>query len=676
MFINKLSIRGRIFALAISLIVLMTGIVAYSLFAISQIGVEISAIAEKDIPLTKALNNMNVSQLQQEVQFERISREGENLGTSAGDEGKFKAGVKYFNSLSKIVYQNVDGSIQVVEGVIANVSDAEMVAEFEGIIVSLKKIDKVHKSYAKKAVAIFSMYADGAFHKARRFSKKLKGDLTALNKEIVGLMAQVEKFSGESAARAEDLQSMTEIVIAGLLLFSLVLGVLFAWTVSHSTQGRLNEVAASLNLIADGDLSEEITGDDEIAVPLRAMRDHLVKIVSQINLTTVELSDTTEEVSSVTSTTSKNIQEQQSETEQVAAAMHEMSATVQEVANNVNSTYAAASQANEEAGSGRSVVDATVNNIQQLAGQIENSAEVIGNVEKESENINSVLEVIKGIAEQTNLLALNAAIEAARAGEQGRGFAVVADEVRTLASRTQASTTEINQMIEKLQSGAKMAVDVMNQSREQAKSVVDQASKAGDSLTTIAQSVSQINEMSSQIATAAKEQGVVAEDMGRNIYRINEMTAENSLAAEKTAKSGHEMAKIATELQELVGLFRMSGSLDLSAAQTAHLAWRAKLRRFLDGKGDIGEDEAVCHTECALGKWYYAGGAAERYGNIQEMAEIEDPHKEMHELVREILDLKRSGKEQDAEQAYTKVGPLSKHIVSMLDQIERQLADA
>jgi len=676
MFINKLSIRGRIFALAISLIVLMTGIVAYSLFAISQIGVEISAIAEKDIPLTKALNNMNVSQLQQEIQFERISREGENLGTSAGDEGKFKAGVKYFKSLSTIIYQNVDGSIQVVEGVVANVSDADAVAEFQGIIGSLKKIDKIHKSYAKKALEIFSMYADGAFYKARRFSKKLTGDLKALNKEIVGLMEIVEKFSGESAGRAEEQGSLTEMVIAGLLIFSLVIGVLFAWTISRSTQGRLNEVAVSLNLIADGDLSEDISGDDEIASPLRAMRDHLAKVVSQINLTTMTLSTTTEDVSSATSTTSNNIQDQQSETEQVAIAMNEMSATVQAVAENVNNTYTAASRANEEAESGRTVVDATVNGIQQLAGQIENSAEVISNVATESENINSVLEVIKGIAEQTNLLALNAAIEAARAGEQGRGFAVVADEVRTLASRTQTSTTEINQMIEKLQSGAKMAVDVMNQSREQAKSVVEQASQAGESLTTIAQSVSEINEMSSQIATAAEEQSAVAEDMGHNIKRINEMTTENAQAAEKTAHSGHEMAQVVTELQDLVGLFQMSGSLDLSAAKTAHLAWEVKLRAYLDGRGDIARDELVSHTECALGKWYYEGGAAERYGYVSEMAEVEQPHKEMHELVREILDLKLAGKEQEAERAFSRVGPLSSQIVSMLDRIERQLANA
>jgi len=231
-------------------------------------------------------------------------------------------------------------------------------------------------------------------------------------------------------------------------------------------------------------------------------------------------------------------------------------------------------------------------------------------------------------------------------------------------------------MIEKLQSGAKKAVDVMTQSKEQARLVVDQASQAGDSLSTIAQSVSQINEMSSHIATATEQQGAVAEEMGRNIARINEMTSENALAAEKTAHSGHDMAHVATELQELVGQFRVTGSLDLSAAKTAHLAWKDKLRRFLDGKGKIEENEAVCHTECALGKWYYAGGASERYGYIQEMTDIEEPHKAMHELVREILDLKWSGKEHEAEQAYTKVGPLSTQIVSMLDRIEQQVASA
>ncbi|MCP3671288.1 MAG: methyl-accepting chemotaxis protein [Gammaproteobacteria bacterium] len=674
MFINKLSIRGRIFTLAISLIILMTGIVAYSLFAINRIGVEISAIADKDIPLTKALNTMNVSQLQQEIEFERNSREGENLGTSAGDEGRFKAGVKHFDDLSKGIYKKVSDSIKVVDGVIANTSDPKVAAEFGEIVQSLNKIETIHKSYAKKVLNIFSMYADGAFHKARRYSKKLKGDLKTLSTEIVGLMVRVERFSGESVARAEAQGGLTETVIAGLLLFSLVFGVLLAWIISHSTQGRLSEVAASLNLIADGDLSEDIGGDDEIAVPLRAMRDHLVEIVSQINLTTIELTTTTEEVSSVTSTTSTNIHDQQSETEQVAIAMNEMSATVQAVAENINNTYTAASRANEEAETGREVVDATVNGIQQLAGQIENSAEVIGNVADESENINTVLEVIKGIAEQTNLLALNAAIEAARAGEQGRGFAVVADEVRTLASRTQTSTTEINQMIEKLQSGAKLAVDVMNQSREQAKSVVDQASQAGDSLSTIAQSVSQINEMSSQIATAAEEQGAVAEDMGQNIARINEMTAENAVAAEKTAQSGHDMAKIAIRLQEFVGRFRMSGSLDIAAAKTAHRAWKSKLRRFLDGEDSIDEAEAVSHTDCVLGQWYYAGGAMDRYSHIPEISEIEVPHKEMHDLVHEVMELKLAGKEREAEETYAKIAPLSERIVSLLDRIEQQLA--
>jgi len=237
--------------------------------------------------------------------------------------------------------------------------------------------------------------------------------------------------------------------------------------------------------------------------------------------------------------------------------MNEMSATVQEVSRNITDTAQAAQEANTETAESRKMVEDAIQAIQQLAGRIDGASEVIHKLEQDSENINTVLDVIKGVAEQTNLLALNAAIEAARAGEQGRGFAVVADEVRTLAGRTQESTEEINDVIEKLQAGSRKAVDVMNKSRGEAQSVVEQATKAGASLSTISSAVARINDMSIQIASAAEEQSATADEINRNITNISEMANETTAGAQQTAAASGDLARLGTELQELVGRFRV-----------------------------------------------------------------------------------------------------------------------
>jgi methyl-accepting chemotaxis protein len=217
----------------------------------------------------------------------------------------------------------------------------------------------------------------------------------------------------------------------------------------------------------------------------------------------------------------------------------------------------ATNKADDEAVQGRGVVESTMKSIEGLSAEINSAASVIGELEKESENIGSVLDVIKGIAEQTNLLALNAAIEAARAGEQGRGFAVVADEVRNLASKTQQSTQEIETMIDRLQSGTGSAVQVMMDSQSRAEDSVNQAANAGISLEAITNAVSQIKDMNTHIAVAAEEQSSVAEEINRNIVNINDISIRTADGAGQTSVASAELARLAANLQSLVGQFKV-----------------------------------------------------------------------------------------------------------------------
>ena len=323
--------------------------------------------------------------------------------------------------------------------------------------------------------------------------------------------------------------------------------------------GKLNTASAAM---AAGDLTVrcDYAAKDElgqVATAFDAMGEKFQGVIREMSQATVQLASAAEQTSVITDDTSSQLRTQQAETEQVATAMNEMTSTVQDVARTAAGADEAASQADGTAGEGRVVAAEALSATEDLAKEVHHAADVIRQLETESDNIGTVLDVIRGIAEQTNLLALNAAIEAARAGEQGRGFAVVADEVRTLASRTQESTQEIQRMIEGLQQGSKSAAQAMEQGQDKAQRSLEQVRRADQALGEISHAVGQIKSMNAQIATAAEEQGSVAEEINRNVVSIRDLSAQSSDGAAQTATASAELAGLASNLQNIAKRFKI-----------------------------------------------------------------------------------------------------------------------
>ena len=351
--------------------------------------------------------------------------------------------------------------------------------------------------------------------------------------------------------------NLLSIAIPSFCVISMIL--MLYWYINRAFKPLYSTIDL-MKKVAHGDLTNKVkvTTQDETGQLLSAMNemiDKLRSMIERITSSTSQITDASLEMAGTTVDTNAAIQRQRHDAERALVATTEMSQTVQEVAKSAAQAADAALEATREASGGKQVVADTIKAINALAKDVENTGLAIESVNQESVNIGTVIQVIRDIAEQTNLLALNAAIEAARAGEQGRGFAVVADEVRTLASRTQQSTQEIQTTIEKLQSEASQAVRVMEQSRERAQSSVEQSAIAGSSLETITAAVTTISDMNNQIASAAEQQNAAAGNINNSMSNIKQATEQVSESSDKTSSTSEQMAKLSNDLQSSVAQF-------------------------------------------------------------------------------------------------------------------------
>jgi len=377
--------------------------------------------------------------------------------------------------------------------------------------------------------------------------------------DVGRLVVVVDESAIDNLLRESLIRTIIQIILMVVLLVT-VLTILLKQIVIRP----LEEVGQALSDISqgEGDLTRRLTvvADNEIgslAGDFNNFVDKIQLLVQQVVGSMASMSELIQELVNVAQNTSQGVQAQGQETEQVAAAINEMSATSQDVSKNAAGAAASANSADQEAVDAKAVVAMTIDSIGQLADEIENGVKVINDLEIDVENITSMVGVIQGIAEQTNLLALNAAIEAARAGEQGRGFAVVADEVRSLASKTQSTTEEIQEMITRLQNGAQSAVGVMHSSKEKGASTVEEVNKTDRSLEDIVSAVSTINDMNTQIASASEEQTLAIDEISRSITNIADVADQTANGAQNTESSCIQLSDLARKINEQLGQFKV-----------------------------------------------------------------------------------------------------------------------
>ncbi|HDS1735698.1 methyl-accepting chemotaxis protein [Pseudomonas sp. BP8] len=505
-------------------------------------------------------DNMNVTAARADEILDAISRDV--LAQAQVDSVR----LAQYQAISKTRQQLLQVRVD-VRGYIADNSAASEQAALRQLDAALVEVDNLKRQLPSESARLqqfdqsVQAYRDAvrAFRDAVAAIAVARAEMTVQGADIVKrsdalYKIQIERRDIESE-QARNLQ-----IISTLL--ALLVGICAAIIITRQITRPLRETMTAVERIAAGDLTHDlrVTRRDELGVlqqSIGRMGTTLRELIGGIRDGVTQIASAAEELSAVTEQTSAGANSQKVETDQVATAMHEMAATVQEVARNAEQASRAATGADDEARAGDRVVGEAISQIERLAEEVQRSTEAMNLLQQESQKIGSVMDVIKSVADQTNLLALNAAIEAARAGEAGRGFAVVADEVRGLAQRTQKSTEEIEELVASLQNGTQQVANAMLGSSNLTQSSVELARKAGGSLESITRTVSSIQSMNQQIAAAAEQQSAVAEEISRSILNVRDVSEQTASASDETAASSVELARLGGHLQMLVSRFRV-----------------------------------------------------------------------------------------------------------------------
>jgi methyl-accepting chemotaxis protein len=511
-----------------------------------------------------------------------------------------------------------------------------------------------------------------------------KAQMEELDKQMVAAARKAQESCDK--ARKDQMQQMDELVTSTertILFFSVIsilAGLFFAYWVSNNIVASLGHMVKGTQDVANGNLAIEplSTGANEVGqlgLSFNGMISNVSSVVRAVTATAAKVSVSTYRMHTVSEQISKTAEQVATEAVNVAVASKGIAATSAEIAKSCQLSASGAERASESAQNGAVVVENAIKVMREIAETVQESSRTVADLGNRSTQIGTIISAIKDIADQTNLLALNAAIEAARAGEHGRGFAVVADEVRALSERTTQATREISTMITSIQSETGKAVSAMERGMNQVESGTAEAARSGEVLHDILDQVNAVAAQVSQIATAAEGQTAATDAISKNIENISATIQITSRESKAAAAASNAMNGIAEELMAGIGKFKVheDATLAINKAKSAHMIFIGKVKSHLDGAVTVDANALPTHLTCAFGKWYQSSGK-DSCGQIAAYREIDAPHAQVHELGKQAISAFNSGNKEKAFKLCAQMEENSMKLVGILDQLNAMIA--